>query len=220
MLVTRVPLPTATKGVRLWAGSHDRPHVWCAHMCRPVFPRSPHQGKVSNFGLVRMTEGTTVNPTRVVGTPGYVDPAYSRTNKATPMADVFSFGVMMLEILLTLPVVMQENGGINIKDWVDKRVQEGDIESLKDPNLDSVPNELLLKLVQLALRCTSLPASSRPYMTEIAAHLGALRTDFLGGEMSTKESRLLKFDQEAGRHYGPGRTMDDELEILDEMLTE
>ncbi|CAI7824369.1 unnamed protein product [Closterium sp. NIES-53] len=47
------------------------------------------QPKVSDLGMVRMTEGTTVNPTRVVGTPGYVDPAYSRTNKATPMADVF-----------------------------------------------------------------------------------------------------------------------------------
>ncbi|CAI7905159.1 unnamed protein product [Closterium sp. NIES-53] len=57
------------------------------------------QPKVSDFGLVRMTEGTTVNPTRVVGTPGYVDPAYSRTNKATPMADVHSYGVLLLEVI-------------------------------------------------------------------------------------------------------------------------
>ncbi|CAI5949201.1 unnamed protein product [Closterium sp. NIES-64] len=105
------------------------------------------QAKISDFGLVRMTEGTTVNPTRVVGTPGYVDPAYSRTNKATPMADIYSFGVMMLRIILTKPVVIQENGGINIRDWVDKLVQADDIEALKDPNLDSIPDELLLKHV-------------------------------------------------------------------------
>ncbi|CAI5993445.1 unnamed protein product, partial [Closterium sp. NIES-64] len=83
------------------------------------------QPKVSDFGLVRMTEGTTVNPTRVVGTPGYVDPAYSRTSKVTPMADVYRWvGLIkglscgrLAQIMLTKPVVMQESGGINIRDW-------------------------------------------------------------------------------------------------------
>ncbi|CAI5470043.1 unnamed protein product [Closterium sp. Yama58-4] len=174
------------------------------------------QAKISDFGLVRITEGTTVNPTRVVGTPGYVDPAYSRTNKATPMADVFSFGVMMLEILLTKPVVMHENRGVNIKDWVKERVQAGDIEAIKDPNLDSIPNELLLNLVELAQRCTSMPASSRPHMPEIVAQLGAIKTEICGGEASTKEPRLLKIDQEARMFYAPAaRTMDDELDLLD-----
>ncbi|CAI5941346.1 unnamed protein product [Closterium sp. NIES-64] len=157
------------------------------------------QPKVSDFGLVRMTEGTTVNPTRVVGTPGYVDPAYSRTSKVTPMADVYSFGVMMLEIMLTKPVVMQESGGINIRDWVDKRVQANDIEALKDPNLDSVPRNLLLKLVELALQCTSLLGSSRPHMIDVVAQLGVLRRDFFEVQASTKDSRLLKIDKEDGK---------------------
>ncbi|CAI7745534.1 unnamed protein product [Closterium sp. NIES-53] len=177
------------------------------------------QPKVSDFGLVRMTEGTTVNPTRVVGTPGYVDPAYSRTSKVTPMADVYSFGVMMLEIMLTKPVVMQESGGINIRDWVDKRVQANDIESLKDSYLDSVPENLLLKLVELALQCTSLLGSSRPHMIDVVAQLGVLRRDFFEVQASTKDSRLLKIDKEVWRQgTGPQRSMEDELELLDGML--
>ncbi|CAI5484151.1 unnamed protein product [Closterium sp. Yama58-4] len=130
-----------------------------------------------------------------------------------------SFGVMMLEIMLTKPVVMLESGGINIRDWVDKRMQANDIEALKDPSLDSVPKKLLLKLVELALQCTSLLASSRPHMIDVAAQLGAMRRDFFEVQASTKDTRLLKIDKEFRRQgSGPQRSMEDELELLDGML--
>ncbi|CAI5512575.1 unnamed protein product, partial [Closterium sp. Naga37s-1] len=45
--------------------------------------------KVADFGLVRMGEGTSVGTTRILGTPGYVDPAYSRTRRATTATDVY-----------------------------------------------------------------------------------------------------------------------------------
>ncbi|CAI7850492.1 unnamed protein product [Closterium sp. NIES-54] len=46
------------------------------------------KAKIADFGLVRHGEGTSVAATRVMGTPGYVDPAYYKSQKATPMADV------------------------------------------------------------------------------------------------------------------------------------
>ncbi|CAI5952059.1 unnamed protein product, partial [Closterium sp. NIES-65] len=57
------------------------------------------QAKIADFGLVRVGEGTTVGSTRVMGTPGYVDPVYTRTNKATTATDVYSFGVLILVVL-------------------------------------------------------------------------------------------------------------------------
>ncbi|CAI7862132.1 unnamed protein product, partial [Closterium sp. NIES-54] len=57
------------------------------------------QAKIADFGLLRLGEGTTVGTTRVMGTPGYVDPIYSRTSKATTATDVYSFGVLMLVVL-------------------------------------------------------------------------------------------------------------------------
>ncbi|CAI5470040.1 unnamed protein product [Closterium sp. Yama58-4] len=125
----------------------------------------------------------------------------------------------MLEIMLTKPVVMQESGGINIRDWVEKRMQANDIEALKDPNFDSVPQNLLLKLVELALQCTSLLASSRPHMIDVVAQLGVLRRDFFEVQTSTKDTRLLKIDKEFRRQgTGPQRSMEDELDLLDGML--
>ncbi|CAI7861858.1 unnamed protein product, partial [Closterium sp. NIES-54] len=52
------------------------------------------QANIADFGLVRMGEGTSVGTTRIMGTPGYVDPAYSNTCKATTASDVYSFGVL------------------------------------------------------------------------------------------------------------------------------
>ncbi|CAI7875557.1 unnamed protein product, partial [Closterium sp. NIES-54] len=57
------------------------------------------QAKIADFGLLRVGEGTAVGTTRVMGTPGYVDPIYSRTSKATTATDVYSFGVLMLVVL-------------------------------------------------------------------------------------------------------------------------
>ncbi|CAI5945034.1 unnamed protein product [Closterium sp. NIES-65] len=48
------------------------------------------QAKIADFGLVRMGEGTSVGTTRIMGTPGYVDPVYSITSKATAASDVYS----------------------------------------------------------------------------------------------------------------------------------
>ncbi|CAI7775209.1 unnamed protein product, partial [Closterium sp. NIES-54] len=71
------------------------------------------QAKIADFGLVRMGEGTTIGTTRIVGTPGYVDPVYSRTSKATAASDVYSFGVLML-VLLTRQAPLSETAG---KSW-------------------------------------------------------------------------------------------------------
>ncbi|CAI6011165.1 unnamed protein product [Closterium sp. NIES-65] len=173
------------------------------------------QPKISDFGLVRMTEGTTVNPTRVVGTPGYVDPAYSRTNKATPMADVHSFGVLMLEVMLTRPAVVEEKGvNTSIKDWAARRVQDRDAQGLKDPHLDSIPNELLMQVVELALQCTGMPASSRPHMRDVAARLDALSREFLQKPTSKADLRLESIDQEVAMRQ-PEQSLDDEFLRID-----
>ncbi|GJP36912.1 hypothetical protein CLOM_g21374 [Closterium sp. NIES-68] len=80
--------------------------------------------KIADFGLVKLSGDTamgtsSVAATRVMGTPGYVDPAYYKSHKATPAVDVHSFGVVML-VVITAHKAVHVTGDtqINLKQWV------------------------------------------------------------------------------------------------------
>lgn len=57
--------------------------------------------KLSDFGLAKLgpSDGRTHVSTRVMGTYGYCAPEYARTGKLTPKSDIYSFGVVLLEII-------------------------------------------------------------------------------------------------------------------------
>ncbi|CAI5488596.1 unnamed protein product, partial [Closterium sp. Naga37s-1] len=70
--------------------------------------------KIADFGIARMgDESSNGDTTRILGTPGYMDPAYSKSRMATSAADVYSYGVVMLE-LLTARQALQKIGDQNV----------------------------------------------------------------------------------------------------------
>ncbi|CAI7934028.1 unnamed protein product [Closterium sp. NIES-54] len=137
------------------------------------------QAKIADFGLVKLSAGTTVEATRVMGTPGYVDPAYCKSHKATPMADVYSFWVVMLAVI-TGRKAMQE---------VEPLVASNSIAAFKDPRLDA-PDDILLRLARLALSCTTKPTASRPSMGKVLGELVAVRGEIVGEEVDKVASRI------------------------------
>lgn len=60
------------------------------------------RAKVADFGFARIgpvdSDQTHIS-TKVKGTIGYLDPDYMKTFQLTPMSDVYSFGILLLEIL-------------------------------------------------------------------------------------------------------------------------
>ncbi|GJP34361.1 hypothetical protein CLOM_g18812 [Closterium sp. NIES-68] len=102
------------------------------------------QAKIADFGLVRHGEGTLVIATRVMGTPGYVDPAYYKSQKATPKADVHSFGVVTLTLIMARKAIT----------------------AFKDPQLEAL-DDLVLRMAKLALSWTAMPTASRPSISRI-----------------------------------------------------
>ncbi|CAI7791864.1 unnamed protein product [Closterium sp. NIES-53] len=140
--------------------------------------------KVADFGLVRMGEGTSVGTTRILGTPGYVDPAYTRTRRATTATDVYSYGIVILEVMTGQRAMMGAGERqINIKDWADHHVLARDANSLKDPRMDiPIPDDLTLRIARFALTCTSLPTANRPTMSQIYTELKNMKQECFGVE--------------------------------------
>ncbi|XBI61011.1 hypothetical protein VPH35_041869 [Triticum aestivum] len=103
----------------------------------------------------------------VVGTPGYVDPEYTRTKRVSTVNDVYSFGMVMLEALTgedpaTLQLDSIGTGKLALKDVLDRR-----------PSLDpTLPQMEALEIVaDTAKRCLCLSRMGRPDMSKVVANL-------------------------------------------------
>ncbi|CAI7906549.1 unnamed protein product [Closterium sp. NIES-54] len=152
------------------------------------------QAKVADFGLVRVGEGTTVGCTRVMGTPGYVDPVYSRTSKATTDTDAYIFGVLILVVLTGRALTAKAaTGSMHILPWVDECLSKGDVAGLKSNTSMDAPDDVLLRLTHLALTYTVDRTASRPTMGGVANELQAVRNE-VGGKEEVRAA--VKVDEE------------------------
>ncbi|XWS67106.1 hypothetical protein CRYUN_Cryun05aG0258400 [Craigia yunnanensis] len=132
-------------------------------------------GRLGDFGLARLYDhGTDPQTTHVVGTLGYLAPEHTRTGKATPCIDVFSFGAFLLEVACgRRPIETQSpTEDVILVDWVYSCWHKGDILEAKDPNLGTnyVAEEVELVL-KLGLLCSHSEPEARPTMRQVVQFL-------------------------------------------------
>ncbi|XP_060201992.1 L-type lectin-domain containing receptor kinase IV.1-like [Lycium barbarum] len=132
-------------------------------------------GRLGDFGLARLYgHGTDPQTTRVVGTLGYLAPEHTRTGRATPSTDVFSFGAFLLEVACgRRPIQPRQDGDdFILVDWVFSCWNRGNILEAVDPNIgiDFVPGQVELVL-KLGLFCSHSEPSFRPTMRQILLFL-------------------------------------------------
>ncbi|KAL5575492.1 hypothetical protein UlMin_017191 [Ulmus minor] len=132
------------------------------------------EAKLSDFGLSRAFEGDGSHvSTRVVGTPGYLDPEYSFSYKLTEKSDIYSFGVVLLEMITGRFAISKNNGKEHIIEWVKIRLSNGDIDSVMDPRIleQDLNKNSVWKAVEVAVACVSPVSSKRPNMNQIVIEL-------------------------------------------------
>jgi serine/threonine protein kinase len=131
--------------------------------------------KVADFGLSRLApvldeEGSFPDhvSTIVKGTPGYLDPEYFLTRKLTDKSDVYSLGVVFLEILTGMQPISR---GKNIVREVNQAQHEGRVLSIIDSRMGSCPTECVERFVDLALGCCRDKPEHRPSMLDVVREL-------------------------------------------------
>jgi serine/threonine protein kinase len=131
--------------------------------------------KISDFGMARLFEDHQSHvSTRVAGTLGYVAPEYALLGQLTEKADVFSYGIVLLELV---------SGRFNIRtdirgeqayllEWAWKLEAEDNLLYVMDGKLlDTYVEDEVLRVLHVALLCTQAVASTRPCMTRVVAML-------------------------------------------------
>ncbi|KAG2298045.1 hypothetical protein Bca52824_034517 [Brassica carinata] len=143
------------------------------------------RAKVADFGFARggpTDSNQTHILTQVKGTVGYLDPEYMRTYQLTAKSDVFSFGILLVEILTgRRPVEARRphDERITVR-WAFEKYNEGKVFELVDPNArDRVDEKILKKMFSLAFQCAAPTRKERPDMEAVGKQLWAIRSSYL-----------------------------------------
>jgi Leucine-rich repeat (LRR) protein len=139
------------------------------------------EARVADFGMARLISAldTHLSVSTLAGTPGYVPPEYYQSFRCTAKGDVYSLGVVLLELITgRRPTDTDDFGDTNLVGWVKMKVREGAGKEVVDPDLvvAAVGGEEreMARFLELALQCVDDFPSKRPNMLQVVATLREL----------------------------------------------
>ncbi|KAK8604468.1 hypothetical protein V6N13_099410 [Hibiscus sabdariffa] len=163
------------------------------------------EARVSDFGLAKLAlDANTHVTTRVMGTFGYMAPEYASSGKLTEKSDVFSFGVVLLELITgRKPVdVSQPLGDESLVEWarplLTHALDSEEFEGLADPKLEGnyVESEMF-RMIEAATACVRHSAAKRPRMGQIVRAFESLAASDLTNGMKVGESEVFNSAQQS-----------------------
>ncbi|XP_030477047.1 receptor-like serine/threonine-protein kinase ALE2 isoform X2 [Syzygium oleosum] len=141
--------------------------------------------RVSDFGLARaaLDEGNNRQvSTHVMGTFGYLAPEYAMTGHLLVKSDVYSYGVVLLELLTgRKPVdLSQPPGQENLVSWARALLTDKEaLQTIIDPSVrSSMSFDSVAKVAAIASMCVQPEASHRPFMGEVVQALKLVINEF------------------------------------------
>lgn len=145
---------------------------------------SKWRAKVADFGTAKTITSIDLNgqpnsPVKLLGTFGYFAPEYAMMGRASLKSDIFSFGVVLLELISgRRPIDMSlPQGQQSLVLWASPLLQDEKkvLNEIVDPVLkNGFPIEDMLKMAQLARACLQMDPESRPVMTAVVQVLATL----------------------------------------------
>lgn len=158
--------------------------------------------KVADFGFAKLIpDGVSHLTTKVKGTLGYLAPEYAMWGKVSESCDVYSFGILLLEIISARKPIEKLQGGIkrDIVQWVTPWVEGGMWDKIVDPRLgDKYDRMQARNTVMVAMRCTDSNPESRPTMKEVVEFLSSGMGERRTKALSMMQKEIAEKDEEDG----------------------
>uniref|UniRef100_A0A0D9VDU1 RING-type E3 ubiquitin transferase n=1 Tax=Leersia perrieri TaxID=77586 RepID=A0A0D9VDU1_9ORYZ len=133
--------------------------------------------KISDVGLARLVpqsaaaaaDATQYRMTSTAGTFCYIDPEYQQTGMLTTKSDIYSLGILLLQIITA-------RSPMGLTHHVESAIERGRFQEVLDPTVTDWPVEEAMEFAKLAIRCAELRKKDRPDLGgEILPELNRLR---------------------------------------------
>ncbi|XP_062198569.1 probable L-type lectin-domain containing receptor kinase S.7 [Phragmites australis] len=152
---------------------HDKQVIHRDIKCSNILLDSCFSPRLGDFGLARLKDpDTSPRSTLAAGTVGYLAPEYLQMGKATEKSDVYSYGVVLLEICTCKRPIERETPGsmnmLNVVDWVWNLHSKGKLLDAADPYLNGeYDTKQMMRLLLLGLSCVNPFSEERPVMRTV-----------------------------------------------------
>ncbi|XVF34964.1 hypothetical protein REPUB_Repub18cG0103500 [Reevesia pubescens] len=130
--------------------------------------------KIADFGLSKAFPSDSHSEviTTVVGTRGYLDPEYYNLRNLNEKSDVYSYGVVLLELITGQHAIIRKDESIHIVHWVSPLIESGDIGCIVDQNLHGEFDvNSVWKALEVAMTCTTPSSFNRATMSLVLTEL-------------------------------------------------
>ncbi|GLT63592.1 hypothetical protein SLA2020_361480 [Shorea laevis] len=168
--------------------------------------------KIADFGLVRLVpDGKYSVDTRIAGTFGYLAPEYGVTGRVTRKVDVFSFGVILMELITGRKALdeTQSEDSLHIVAWFRRmHINKDTFQQAIDPTIELDEDTLasISKVAELAGHCSAEDPNQRPDMAHTVNVLSSLAEVWKPAEPDSIDPSEM---------YGTDSDMTVSLELID-----
>ncbi|KAL6504285.1 Receptor-like protein kinase 7 [Orobanche gracilis] len=183
----------SAKGLEYLHHGCDRPVIHRDVKSSNILLDANLKPRIADFGLAKIVQANSSKESTqiIAGTHGYIAPEYAYTIKVNEKSDLYSFGVVLMELVTGKRPIEPEFGeNKDIVDWVCGNLKTREsVVNMVDLDIDEIHRESAIKVLKMAILCTARLPTLRPTMRTVVQLLEEAEPSQFVSIVVTKDGR-------------------------------